>query len=235
MLRPYLLCNENLPGAVISGLEEKFILVPLPQNGALPLPVSRHPDMLVFAAGGTLVTDGEYYEKNRALLDSLGADILVSCESVGNEYPRDVLFNAFAAGDTLFANLNYVSERVKGLFQKQVNVRQGYAACSTCRVDDGHFITSDTGIAAAAERAGISVLPICEGNIGIDGYSHGFIGGASFSYGENVYFFGSTKFHPDHRKIKDFIESAGKSCVFLSDSPLFDYGGAVILKNGNEK
>ena len=230
MLRPYLLCCKNLSGTLLTALKDKFTAVPMPESDSLPFPVSCHPDMLIFTAGDIIVTGKDYYTKNKALLDSFDMTVVTADETQGEKYPSDVLFNAFALGNTLFANQKYVSAKIKELFPEQINVRQGYAACSTCRVDEKHMITADTGIAAAAEKLGVSVLLISEGHVEIERYSHGFIGGASFSDGENVYFFGNIKSHPDHKKITDFIISAGKNCVSLSDEPLHDYGGAIIIK-----
>ena len=223
-----------MSGTLLAALKDKFKTVQMPGSDVLPFPVSCHPDMLIFTAGDIIVTGKEYYIKNKALLDSFDMTVVTADETQGEKYPSDVIFNAFALGNILFANQKYVSGKIKELFPERVNVRQGYAACSTCRVDEKHIITADTGIAAAVQKLGAQALLISEGHIEIEKYSHGFIGGASFSDNENVYFFGNIKSHPDHKKINDFITSAGKSCVSLSDEPLHDYGGAIIIEKYEE-
>jgi len=214
---------------MIEKLKSYFVPVFLPENRALPFPVSYHPDMLVFRYGNRLITGKEYYDENRAVFDMIGCETTAACEKIGGKYPGDVALNAIAFGDTLIAKLDSVSEKIRELFSRSVNVSQGYAACSCCKVTENALITADTGIACAAKEAGIDVLLIRPGNIGIENYGYGFIGGASFLYGDIVFFFGDIAGHPDGKKIITFIISHGVSPVSLSNSPLHDYGGAVVI------
>ena len=79
-------------------VEEQFGIlgygcVRLPSFDVLDTPVSAHPDMLLFRLpDGKILTDGRYYEKNSALLNESGADIVTSKRMLGGKYPFDIAF-----------------------------------------------------------------------------------------------------------------------------------------------
>lgn len=229
MFRPCLFCSENLPEGIKSRLSESYRVISLPAYESFDTPVASHPDMLLFKYRKSLVVHKPYFEKHSSLFEGIGLDILLSEESICSKYPGDVLLNAFYMGDTLFARINSISRLISGRFEKRVNIKQGYAACSVCKVSESALITADTGIAKAEKERGISVLLITPGHIRLEGYDHGFIGGASFVTDNEVMFFGNIGTHPDHEKIISFIEQQGKRCLSLSEDMLSDYGGALIV------
>ena len=205
----------------------------LPGYGVLPESVRRHPDMLVFSYGGGIVTDKEYYSENKTLFDEIseasGKRIVLSEKDLGGEYPYDVRFNAFEINGTLFGRLASLSDRISDLFDNKVNVNQGYAKCSTAILPDSALITADRGIANAAVSNGIDALCVSPGGIILPGYDTGFIGGASFSYGDTLYFFGDIGTHPDHAEILMFADKHNCAVKSLLKGELFDFGGAVII------
>ena len=76
----------------------------------------------------------------------------------------------------------------------------------------------------------MDVLQIRPGHIALEGYDYGFIGGASFLLDSNTLAFtGHLDVHPDRDRILDFLRQHGVSAVFLTESPVFDIGGAVRL------
>jgi len=212
-----------------------FELVKLPSFSLLQKPVSAHPDMLFFTAKGRLVCHRDYFSAaEREILqiaNASGLSIFISDEDMGAEYPEDVLFNAAAIGDKLICRRDTVSNPVAELYpeDKIINVRQGYAKCSVCAVNDNAIITADPSIAGAAEKNGIDVLPISRGGVRLNGYDCGFIGGASGCDGENVYFCGNIDLHPDGERIRDFCERQGRKAISLSDDPLYDYGTLIFI------
>ncbi len=197
-------------------------LVFLPSEPSLPEPVSAHADMLMF---GNIVQK-DYYERNKELFREY--DIVLAEEKFGNEYPKDVLLNAFAVGDTLFGRLESLSGEVKKLYPKVINLRQGYAKCSTLLFGN-NAITADKGIASVLTEYGLNVLVITPGHIALPGYDYGFIGGASFVYENKIIFFGNIEEHPDYAFIKNFITSAGYELIYDKNEKLTDFGGGVMI------
>ena len=60
-------------------------------------------------------------------------------------------------------------------------------------------------------------------------YEYGFIGGATGSDLNNVYFCGELKNHPDSDKIIAFCKKCGKKAVSLSRDRLKDYGTIFLF------
>ena len=114
--------------------------------------------------------------------------------------------------------------------QRQIAVKQRYARCSVCIVDESSIITADQGVAQAAQAAGLDVLVIRPGHIMLDGFEYGFIGGASFKLApDKLAFTGSVDSHPDAKQIRSFLTAHGMQAVSLRDGPMLDIGSAVLI------
>ncbi len=194
----------------------------LPPEPSLALPLGAHPDILAVTVCGRTFSAG----KTAKVLGCTDTG-----ETFGKAYPKDVLFNGFTLGNRLFCNKKAFSKVVQAYAlacgMEIVDVRQGYAKCSTLVLGDKQIITADRGIAKAAEPF-CEVLCIREGGISLAPYAYGFIGGASFILENTVYFFGNIDTHTDAASIRACIEKNGYRAVSLSDEPLCDCGGAII-------
>ncbi len=207
-----------------------YVIVKLPPFEKLQSCVASHADMLIFFDGNKIITHIDYYSINKKIFDSLGIEIQTTDEAVSNMYPKDILFNAvLTKNKVLFSKTASTSKYISNLAEKKVNVKQGYTACSTCRVTDNAFITTDKGLYDAYTANGIDALPVEKEGIDLPGYDCGFIGGASAVLDDFVCFFGDIKEHTDYIKINSFIEKHGKKAVSLSDEKLTDVGGAVVI------
>ena len=206
-------------------LSEKYDIRKLPPCDDLAAPVSKHADMLLGVVDGRLIVTRSYYEKNAGLF--AGCDPVITDERHGKEYPGDVLLNFI---DTKNAVIGYKKALSKLINKPVINVKQGYARCSTL-VYGGFAVSADKGILNALASLSFDTFEISPGQIELPGYESGFIGGASFADGDDVYFFGSLSYHPDGSTIKEYILSHGAIIYELADVPLIDLGGAVTVKN----
>lgn len=152
------------------------------------------------------------------------------------EYPGDIAYNAACSGRFLIHNLQYTAPHIIESAEKSgmtmINVRQGYAKCSTVIVDEMSIITYDRGIAKACTAAGMDVLTIRPGHIVLPGFDTGFIGGTSGRAGDTIYFNGNLSEHPDCKDIIDFIEDRGLSVRFFEEWPLTDIGSVITICKG---
>ena len=225
-MKKILFVSKNAPDEIRRKLAADFDLRLLPPSSRLPGPVSSHPDMLIANIGGELTVCRYYYEENKEIFD--GVDVTATDESHGSEYPHDVLLNCFEIGGRVYGREASAAEYIKQRAANFVNVKQGYAHCSTlifgCRA-----VTADEGIFKALVCNGVDALKIRPGEIELPGYGCGFIGGASFCVDKTVYFFGSLAAHPDGEMIKEFITSRGYETVELSEKRLIDLGGAAAV------
>ena len=214
-----------------------FEIILMPRADYLAEPVSAHPDMLIFIGWGKLFCHASYYAKNQSLIGGLCLSgkltLTLSHEPTGEKYPHDVLFNCVMLGDSLLCNKNTVSRLILAEAEAhQMNVihtNQGYTKCSVCKVSERAIITSDASIAKACAACGIDALQISEGGVALNGYSCGFIGGATGSDEQNVYFCGDISLHPDQKKIAELCAAHGKRAISLSEEPLYDVGSILFV------
>ncbi len=222
-MKKILFINSDLPAAIAEKLSDKYDIRKLPSCDALAKPVSKHADMLTGVLDGRLIVTQSYYEKNAAIFAD--CDPIITDERHGEKYPADILLNFI---DTKNAVIGYGKALTKLINKPVIYVKQGYARCSTLICRD-FAVSADAGILSALSSLGYDTIQISPGHIDLPGYDFGFIGGASFVDGDDVYFFGSLSYHPDGDKIKEFIISHGAELHELDDKPLLDLGGAVII------
>ncbi|MBE6538484.1 MAG: hypothetical protein E7671_03360 [Ruminococcaceae bacterium] len=236
MKRKTAVCDSRIPSEALTTLEkycDRVIL--LPPFEALDVPVSAHPDMLIFPCPelSVILTHKNYKSTVEKLFGGTEMTIEEIDEAVSSKYPSDILLNAAPIGKYLFGRLPYLSRKLLSLSDKlgfeRIDTLQGYARCSVCIVADDAIITADPSIAPLAKKCGIDVLEILSGGIALDGYNCGFIGGASGNDGEHVFFCGDILSHPDGEKIKEFCIHHGKTPVSLSSSPLYDVGTIFFI------
>ena len=230
VFRPYLLCSENIGGQEKLLLEKSFKVLTLPPFGALDSAVASHADMLLCPLGEALAAHPDYYSENRALFDENLIKIITIDESASKKYPDDILLNGLFLSETLYGRTDKLSKTLVSFARETVFTRQGYARCSVCKLSESAIITADESIADAASKNGVDVLKISAGHIILDGYDYGFIGGASFTYNDTVFFFGRVEDHLDFDKIRAFTAKHSMRTVSLSDRPLYDIGGAVVYE-----
>ncbi len=154
--------------------------------------------------------------------------------SLAYDYPGHAIYNGCSTGKYFIHNLKITDSKLlqaaEGAGLTMVHVAQGYAKCSVIVVDENSIITADRGIQKAAKSAGLDVLLINPGQVFLDGYPYGFIGGASGKVEKTILFNGDLRDHSDFNEIKDFIESRGLSIKYFEGYPLTDIGSIIEEK-----
>ena len=153
---------------------------------------------------------------------------------IGRDYPENVRLNCLYIGNKLFGNLKAIDPAVldfcRGNGIETVHVNQGYTRCSTLVINDHAVMTADKSIEKAMKQHRVEVLMISAGHIRLEGFDYGFIGGASCTLGNTVFFFGDIAKHPDYAEIKAFINLHNSNIEILCERvPLTDIGGGVLL------
>jgi len=219
-------------------LSAKFDIVLLESDSDLARPVSCHPDMILFTLGNEAVLPANYVSRYPGICARLqeltSVSIITDSSPRSDVYPRDVGLNVLMCSSFAFSLSSHTSPEVKRILNNQgytqVNVRQGYAACSSLSFGNA-VVTADASIASAAEKTGLDVLMIAKGHIRLEGYDEGFIGGASGVCGRVIYFLGNIDRHPDGKNIRAFAERRGFECISLTDGELCDFGGIKFIEN----
>lgn len=190
-----------------------------------------HPDMQMSRYSDTVVCNPAMYEIYREFPDFFGVNFVPGNKVCRCNYPDDIAYNIKVAGNNVFHNFRYtdsvLNELVSGL--NRIDVSQGYSGCSICAVNENAIITSDVGIHRNAIIHGVDSLIIKPGYIELEKFDYGFIGGASFTCNDKVYFFGDITAHPDYLLIADFCSGHNREIVSLSGGKLTDFGSAITL------
>jgi len=236
----YIICDYNIDEEIEQNLI-KFGVTPIKLHGVDRFGednlLNCHPDMFCFKLEENrwLFYD-EVYKINKNILDKLSLEIIPIENPISCGYPFDVGLNAAKFGDYLICNVRYTNEKVIRYFYennkniKIINVKQGYAKCSVCIVDENSIITSDVSIYKQAKQNNINVLLIEPGHIDLNGYDYGFIGGCSgLIYLNKLAFTGNIDMHPNCGDIKKFCGGRGVEIVSLSENKLYDYGSLFVV------
>lgn len=197
-------------------------------------PEQSHADMQIFKIKNDVFVLQECYEYYFSFLKSSGLNIIKCSKKAGDSYPENILLNFLYLNNTLYGNLKYAEPKLIEYCQNNniamINVKQGYTRCSTSIINNTAAITADGGIYNALKENGVDVLKISAGNIILEGYEYGFIGGASFACNNSIYFFGNISEHPDYKEIERFCIIHNVKIIPISpELPLTDIGGAVII------
>ena len=204
----------------------------VPKYALLPSPIAAHPDMNICIINNTIFTT-PHMKFCEDILQNKGYEVVYISEELGDIYPKDALLNCAVLGKNIIANTKTVSKEIIlycGLHNLNlIDVKQGYANCSILSINENAAITADMGIYKALINNEVDTLLITPGNIGIDNYNYGFIGGAGGMLdSRTLLFFGKISAHPDFLKIKEFTLKHGVT-IKETATPLYDYGGLFIL------
>ena len=206
-------------------------LIQSAENTELDKPIRNHADLSIIRVGEEIFFSDS---KQKDIFNNFIPHSNLIETKVKSPYPNDCRLNAAVIGEYVFAKMSSLDERLCDYFKENgyhlVNVNQGYANCSTCIIDENHLITDDPSIFKAANKHSINSLLIEKGDIKLDGYGYGFIGGASALIDKNhLIFFGDITKHRSFSEIDDFLASINCKYDYFHDYSLTDIGGIIFL------
>ncbi len=203
-----------------------------PYSG-LAAPVQTHADMLLHHLGGGKIIAAAPEAPYIQELAQLGFEVIPLAQGLHNTYPQDSVLNAARMGRTLLCGRSVAPEITAYCGTndiKIIEVKQGYARCSTAIVSENAVMTSDRTIAQACEENGVEALLLQEGHIRLDGYPHGFVGGCcGFIDKDILAFTGDIFTHPDGERMADFMTRHSVKFLCLTGEMLTDIGGILPL------
>ncbi len=190
-----------------------------------------HPDMQIVKGDNCYICAPECYKYYKPYFEALNIKLVTGGTTPGEKYPFDVCYNVAVVGNYAVHNFKYTDkEFLKHSSLEHINVKQGYSKCSLCVAGDNAVITSDEAVAKTLENFGIDVLKVSAGNVSLEPYEYGFIGGASGLIGKNkLAFCGDISLHPDYQKIKCFCNKHDVEIINLTCGQLVDVGTITLL------
>ena len=227
----YVLVAENFPEASAEKLKSYGQVVRTKANTRVLKGLDTHPDILVHPLpSGNLVVDRDNYDYYKEIFPN--KKIIPSHSSLTGKYPGDILLNAFAFKKIFIHNVKHTDQVILDYYKKAgydlVNIKQGYAKCS-CLVTEDFVITSDGGIYESL-RDLIPIYKIDHGQIKLQNFNYGFIGGASGVLGKKIFFTGDFSHHSSYEEILKIINKYDYEIEILSKDPIEDYGTIFFIK-----
>ncbi len=191
--------------------------------------LSGHCDLMVMHLGGNILAVQDDKKSDCELINNI--EMLSVEKPKLSKYPYDAQLNMCIVGDHLIYNPKSSDCTVAGHINKtKLTCRQGYTKCSIAVVDERSIITADKKIAASACGAGLAVLLVRENLTALDGFEHGFIGGASFKINRNkMAFTGIIEDEAERRSIERFLNERGIAALYLTEHRIFDIGSAIPI------
>lgn len=198
--------------------------------------ISYHPDIMIHHIGKEdVVYAPGTHPGFLGELCRYGFKLIEGSTPPGLRYPANIAYNAARVGKLVFHNLKHTDPVLKRELERAgvelVHVSQGYAKCSIAVIDENCIITSDTGIARAAEAKGVEVLLIePEEHILLPGLSCGFIGGSSGLIDKSKWVVtGNIETFKSFHKIFHFLSAKGIEIISASDEQVVDLGSIIPI------
>lgn len=226
----YVIVAENFPEKSCKKLKEYGNLVRTKSNKNLMKGLDSHTDILVHPLpSGDLVVDKDNFGYYKEIFKD--KKVLSSHSSLSAKYPGDIHLNAFAFKNIFIHNLKHTDQVILDYYKKSgydlVNIKQGYAKCS-CLVTHDFVITSDDGIYETLKDL-IPIYKIDYGQIKLQNFNYGFIGGASGVLGKKIFFTGDFSHHSSHEEILKIVSKYDYEIEILSKDPIEDYGSIYFI------
>ena len=226
----YVIVAENFPEDSAEKLKKYGEVVRTRANKNLLKGFDTHTDILVHPLpNGDFVVDRDNLEYYKKIFPD--KNIIPSHSSLSKKYPKDIPLNAFTFKNYFIHNLKYTDKVLLDYYKnsgyQMIDIKQGYTKCS-CLVTDDFVITSDGGIYESLKDF-IPIYKIKHGEIRLQNFNYGFIGGASGVLGKKIFFTGDFSHHSSHEEILKIIKKYGYEIEILSKDPIEDYGSIFFI------
>lgn len=226
----YVLVAENFPEEAAEKLKKHGEVIRTKANTRVLKGLDSHPDILVHPLlSGDLVVDRDNFDYYKEIFKN--KKIIPSRSSLSAKYPSDIHLNAFAFKNFFIHNLKHTDQVILDYYKNHgydlVNIKQGYAKCS-CLVTHDFVITSDGGIYESLKDL-IPIYKIDHGQIKLQNFNYGFIGGASGVLGKKIFFTGDFSHHSSHEEILKIVSNYDYEIEILSKDPIEDYGSIYFI------
>ncbi|EJP22366.1 hypothetical protein HMPREF1142_1351 [Peptostreptococcaceae bacterium AS15] len=201
------------------------------ENKDLYEEISGHPDIVACKIGNVTVLEMKTY--NFLAEKIKDQNIVRGKATLRSKYPFDIAYNVIVTDKYLIGNLKFVDDIIIKIARSQnlelINVKQGYARCSTIVVKNDIFITSDIGIYRELIKNDIHIYYVKADDIVLSQRYSGFLGGACFYFNDELIFFGNISENHFYKRIKTILEANNINYVNLFEGKLTDYGSAIEL------
>lgn len=200
----------------------------------LPPAMGHHADLsFCYLGDGVAVCAPEAYDYYKKETACIPLTIIKGESVIGSNYPFDAAYNIAIVGKRIYCRKDITDsvllKTAADMGYSVTDIKQGYAKCSVCPVDEQSAISADMSFYRAAVRDRVEVLLITNTNICLDGFDNGFFGGCSYMTEPGVLGVkGDMASLPEHEKIESFLKTKGIRTKSGS-GPVIDFGSLIPI------
>ena len=179
------------------------------------------------------IEGSERYHADMSVLH-IGGDKFLYADKLSEEVTAEKpLLNICILGENVICNTKTAYKPALEMLKdkKIIHTNQRYAKCCCAVISENAVITSDNGIYKICVANQIDVLKISVGDILLDGYAYGFIGGCcGLVSKDTLAFSGNVGLHRDFENMRDFTRNYHVELYSLTNEKLYDIGGILPIK-----
>lgn len=226
----FVIIDKNIGKDIKESIRKKFS-VELIESFSVPslnMPLSTHPDIQIhFLSENMAICSPESYKYYSYVIGKNKIKLISGTSVLGNTYPNDIAYNVARIGKYIFCNVKYTEPKILEYYNLSgysiINTKQGYAKCSLCIASSNTVITEDIGLYnTLSSLTGLKALCVPKGNVLLNGYNYGFIGGASGLINDTLVFTGLI-----NNDIKDFLNENAIKYFEAKNNKLHDFGSII--------
>jgi hypothetical protein len=154
--------------------------------------------------------------------------------AVGNLYPESARYNSLVTERFIIQSAGTSDPSIQKLNpdHELINIRQGYIRCNLIALPNDTFITSDRGIEKSLRQRMLEVLFVDPSPVRLEGFKHGFFGGACGLLENTLFVCGSLKYVKEKNQIENFCATSKVQIVELYKGQPVDVGTILFLSTG---
>lgn len=226
-----ILADSKMPDAAKCKLSAYGDILEFSTEGITYDAISGHPDIFFCPTPAGLIVAPNLPEKYFSILQQNHIHYIVGELPVGRTYPASARYNTLVTETYIITHPEICDPSIHRLNTglQLIGVKQGYIRCNLLALPGGAFITSDRGIEKSLLQQHLEVLFVDPSCVRLDGFEHGFFGGACGLYGNTLFLCGSLSYFNDSVNIEAFVSRSGIQIFELYEGQPVDVGTILCL------
>ena len=226
-----ILCDRKMPEAAMSKLSGYGEIAKFTTEGITYEAISGHPDIFFCKTPGGLIVAPNLPAKYFKLLTENSIPFVKGLSPVGLAYPESARYNSLVTEKYIFQNPETADLSIAKLNPRLeiISVKQGYVQCNLIDLANDSFITSDRGIEKSLKQHNLEVHFVNPSCVQLDGFEHGFFGGACGIHGNTLFICGSMHYFKNRKEIENSASAAGIKIVELHNKQPLDVGTILFV------
>jgi len=227
-----ILCDSKMPFAAKAKLCDFGEVIEFATEGITYKAISGHPDIFFCKTPGGLIIAPNLPQKYVAMLNQNNIPFTTGHLAVGKSYPESAHYNSLVTDRFVIQSPGISDKSIQKLNPElqSINVRQGYIRCNLVALPNDTFITSDHGIEKSLKKHNLDVLFVDPSVVKLNGFEHGFFGGACGLVGNKLFVCGKLSCFNEKASINKYAEKADIHIVELYEGHPTDIGTVLFLE-----